>query len=52
MLQWISSPLALRKASEKSDTNSDLQEAIAHWKTQLSQANAKLEERFCKITRR
>ena len=46
-----SHPLLLRKASEKSDANSDLHEAIAHWKTQLSQANTKLEERFCKLTR-
>ncbi|CAE7223938.1 invs, partial [Symbiodinium sp. CCMP2592] len=36
--------MAKLKASEKSDTNSDLQEAIAHWKTQLSQANSKLED--------
>ncbi|CAE7501080.1 invs [Symbiodinium sp. KB8] len=36
--------MAKLKASEKSDTNSDLHEAIAHWKTQLSQANTKLED--------
>ena len=30
--------------SEKSDATAELQDAVAHWKTQLTQANAKLEE--------